>query len=313
MGQTITTDSKTGGIIVALLAVFTSLGMTHLWHLLTFFYHQSRAKGSPNDGLFLHQQALLRTLPTPSSLMADSMKLWLAWRRVSDHALTRSFAHLLIALLFAMGSLTVSIFSSSIVSSSNLEVLVQSPHCGMLDGSGNGSWESYLSSTAAAAKAYAPDCYQPGSLPAQCNAFLRPNIPFKAQVVQCPFEDKICASSAISLDSGLIDINDAFGLNLEEADRIKYRRKTVCTILSLDGYTRTRNATREDSTGRLLFNGEEVIEYLYGTIKSGGYMGQSTFTGNVSHDFLSTTTTNWQFKESYYSLIPELQRNDADV
>ena len=39
MGQTITTDARTGAFVVALLAVVTNLGMAHLWHILTFIYH----------------------------------------------------------------------------------------------------------------------------------------------------------------------------------------------------------------------------------------------------------------------------------
>lgn len=59
-GDTITTDSQTGATIIALLAVITSLGLTHLWHLLTFAHHQLRADGNTHDGFFRQQQALLR-------------------------------------------------------------------------------------------------------------------------------------------------------------------------------------------------------------------------------------------------------------
>ena len=31
MGQTITTDAKTGRVVIALLAVLTALGMSHVW------------------------------------------------------------------------------------------------------------------------------------------------------------------------------------------------------------------------------------------------------------------------------------------
>jgi hypothetical protein len=265
MGQTITTDAKTGSIIVALLAVITSLGMTHLWHLLTFFFHQSRANGRPRDGLFRHQQAILRTLPTPSSMMADSVKLWYAWRGVSDRALGRSLAHISVAFLFAAASLMVSIYSSSIVDNTNLEVLVQSPHCGRI-GFSDGSfpdWNAYFSAVFSAAKDYTPDCYKDGSLPIKCNVFSRPKIDFKTEVVPCPFDDKMCSSPAIEFDSGLVDLNDALGMNLRDSDRIQYRRKNTCTILPLEGYTRVTPAYSETS-GSPLLPEEEVVEYLYG-------------------------------------------------
>jgi hypothetical protein len=76
-------------------------------------------------------------------------------------------------------------------------------------------------------------------------------------MVPCPFDDKICASTGVEFDSGLIDLNDAFGLNIVNSERIQFRRRTTCSILQQEGYTKVRN----DSTG-----GEgQVVEYLYGT------------------------------------------------
>lgn len=288
MGQTITTDSNTGAIVIALLAVTTSLGMTHLWHLLTFAYHQIRANGRPSNGFSRHQQVLLRTLPTPSALMADSLKLWLAWRRVSEHTLARSLLYTSTALIFALGSLAVSTLSSYVVSSSNLEVLVQSPYCGMLNWTAN-NWENYKAVSEEASESYASSCYRNGSLPSQCNVFIRPNIPFTTKEVDCPFKEKICASSAISLDSGLLDLNNAFGTNFEDPDRIQYRRKSTCAVLSLDGYTMVRNGSiHEVLYDRPVFPGEEFVHYQYGVRRNSGYPHiQSLLTANTSRDYMS--------------------------
>lgn len=265
MGQTITTDAKSGAIVVALLAVITSLGMTHLWHLLTFIFHQSRANGRPRDGLFRHQQAILRTLPTPSSMMADSVMLWYAWRGVSERALGRSLAQISIAFLFAAASLVASIYSSWIVENSNLEVLVQSPHCGSPNiSTAIGNFHSFLNPISAAAEEYAMACYKKnGSLPSRCNIFSRPTVDSTTTEVPCPFDDKMCASPAIALDSGLVDVNVAFGLNLGDADRILYQRKTTCAILPLEGYTKVTTVSSDRSTPPSSGQGQ-LTEYLYG-------------------------------------------------
>jgi len=55
IGQTITIDSTTGSIFIALLAVITSLAMIHLWHITIFIYYQARADGIISDGLFRHK------------------------------------------------------------------------------------------------------------------------------------------------------------------------------------------------------------------------------------------------------------------
>jgi hypothetical protein len=75
MRKTITTDIRTGVIIIALLAVMSNFGKfqdkqaklsltcslcpgtSHLWNLIVFALHQARASGHPTDGLFRQQQA----------------------------------------------------------------------------------------------------------------------------------------------------------------------------------------------------------------------------------------------------------------
>jgi hypothetical protein len=133
MGRTITADIQTGTVVVALLAILASLATSHVWNLITFLCHQLRGDDLPADGLFRRQQALLRTLPTPSSLLADWVKLWWAWRTKTQRAFVRSFAHFILALMFVAATIAVGVFSSYIVSSTNLEVLVSSPLCRPLD------------------------------------------------------------------------------------------------------------------------------------------------------------------------------------
>lgn len=287
MGQTITTDSQTGTVVIALLAVVASLGMTHLWHLFTFFYYQFRAK-SLGDGLFRHQQALLRTLPSPGTLVADSFKLWMAWKGTSDRALIQSLTHMSTALLFAAGSVLVSTFSSSMIVSSNTVVRVESPHCGLLDW--DAIWISYPNSVTAASESYGPSCYQNGSLPSQCNVFFRPNVPFTTEVVPCPFQEHMCASQAVALDSGLIDLN-SLGVDLENTSQVRLRRRTTCAVLPLEGYTEIANASDNPrSIGRPPLPDEKFIKYLYGTYQVGDpaynfTFGQSLLTSNVSYKF----------------------------
>jgi hypothetical protein len=287
MGQTITTDSRSGALVIALLAVITSLGLTHLWHLLTFFCYQVRADGVPNDGLFRQQQALLRTLPTPSTFSADLIKLWFAWRKVSQKAFLRSSLGVSIAVLYIMVSLVVSIFSSYVVSSLNLEVLVSSPHCGMLDP--EAWWTSYGSTIRAATESYGPECYRSNGLPSRCNIYTRPNIPFTTESIPCPFDERMCTVPAVAFDSGLIDMRDTFGINLEEKDRVQYRKRTSCAILPLDGHTRVADTSSMAvlKAGRPALPNETYLLYTYG---QNPYEGPEGFTFGHSLFYSNITT-----------------------
>lgn len=57
MGQIITTTTRTGAIIVAIIAILTTIGIGHLWNLVIFAYHQMRIDKSPTDGLYRQQRS----------------------------------------------------------------------------------------------------------------------------------------------------------------------------------------------------------------------------------------------------------------
>lgn len=87
MGKTLTTDSRSGAIVIALLAGICALGLTHLWNLLVFGYHQLRADGRARDGLFRQQQSLYRY--QQSHLQAQYMKLTLSSKLKLEHIFSR--------------------------------------------------------------------------------------------------------------------------------------------------------------------------------------------------------------------------------
>jgi hypothetical protein len=216
-----------------------------LWSILLFISHQIRATGRPSDGLFRQQQALLRTLLSPSSLMAESTKLWWYWRRKNNKVLTRSLVQLFLATSCTVSFIVAGIASSFVVTSSDLEVLVQSPFCGIVNHSAPAEVGlSYVIAVSAVSDPYAQECYRnQTTLPARCKAYVHSRVDFTTEKAACPFDVKFCGastlgnSSAIALDSGLVDINAAFGFNLPEKDRVKYRRRTTCAILPLEGRT----------------------------------------------------------------------------
>ncbi|KAF2269743.1 hypothetical protein CC78DRAFT_574610 [Lojkania enalia] len=297
MGQTITTDMQTGNLIVALLAVLTTLGTTHWWNLLMFAYHQFRADGRSADGLFRQQQALLRTLPAPSSLMADWIKLWWVWRK-ADRAFARSYLQMLLGLIFAVGTVAAGIFTSYVVSSANTQILVQSPFCAaprldrifsIVEREDIDAPVSYQANIGAAARAYAQDCYQNSTiLPQRCSGFTRPNIPFTANRIECPFPG-MCVDiemPGLQFDSGLVDFNDGFGMNLKSSDRVKFRKRTTCAQLRADDHYIIVNASDyyEPFTP-----GEEVMILFYGQNKMIDFPNatdyQSLFMSNITTQF----------------------------
>lgn len=50
-------------------------------------------------------------------------------------------------------------------------------------------------------------------------------------------------SAAVAVDSGLVDVNTALGLNLGTKDRVKFRRRSTCGVLPLEGHTTVKKET----------------------------------------------------------------------
>jgi len=282
MGRTITTDIRTSTVIIALLAVMSTIGATHLWNLLLFALHQHRASGDPQDALFRQQQTLLRTLPAPGSFLTEAMKLWWIWRRKHGRVFLRCLFPALISLLFATSTLTASVFSSAIISSSDIEVLVDSPYCGFRNftryylGPAPGE-RNYVSTYERAGLAYAQDCYKDSrASQSGCKrVYIQPRIPFTLEDTTCPFAEKMCAvngSSAVAMDSGLLDMNKHFGFNLGSNNGVNFRRRTTCSVLPRNDYVTVSNVSDLPDIvvegmldqPRFNFPGEQVEALLYG-------------------------------------------------
>jgi len=278
-GSIITTDTRTGTFVVALLAVITTFGATHLWNLIVFFCHQMRARGHASDprladGLHRQQQALLRTQPTSSALVSEWLKLWWAWRRRVKRPFLRSLPQLLLGILFTIATLAVSLSTSYIVSGvDGVQVLVQSPLCGPTEtiferknGSTNPAGADYTSGILTAAVNYAKDCYSEGTVPHKCTAFIRPRIKSSRERVACPFQRDLCAkigSPAVALDS-FVDLNSDLGMNLPSRDRVKFRRKTTCGLINTAG----RYAFNETADSTQLYLGKRKHSPNNWTIQS---------------------------------------------
>lgn len=92
---------------------------------------------------------------------------------------------------------------------------------------------------------YAEACYQDfpeEAIPEACRVTIQPNIPFSNKRVVCPFDPSMCIdmeNPGIEFDSGLVDLNAGFGMNLAPKDRVKYRRKTSCAILDIQNRSET--------------------------------------------------------------------------
>jgi hypothetical protein len=177
--------------------------------------------------------------------MADTVKLWWAWRKNTERAFLRSLILVILALVFVVTTIVASIFSSLIVTTGSIEVLVDSPFCGGISNRGMVSTTSvgvrisdqFTSSIHKLAPSWAETCYRNSSLPKICDFLVQPSIPLTVRDAPCPFPNTTWCNTteAVSVDTGLLDVTKTFGLNLRADERVQFRRKTTCSILPIEG------------------------------------------------------------------------------
>ncbi|KAL5374349.1 hypothetical protein DPSP01_012021 [Paraphaeosphaeria sporulosa] len=335
MGQTLTVDSSVANVVVALLAICTSIGTAQLFNLAIFLYHQLRAHGQPSDGLYWQQQALLRTLPTPTAFVADYMKLWWSWRTKSKKALMRSWIAAVIVLCYAIASIAAGISTSYAVDTTNLEVLVDSSLCRLVDvpklaADANASL-AFATGMIPYIHTYTQNCYQnTTTAPATCrNMYIQPKVPLTVEQASCPWQPSLCLDGerpAISMDSGLLDVSATFGWNLKARDNLWVRRRTTCNVLPLEGREKKVNlSSLSDTLGFEPLPNEQGYAYLFGNYtdippemhpeylykasllfanRTKTYGSISTITRAHSNSFM--WGLNWR-------TLDEMNRTDADV
>ncbi|KAF2638963.1 hypothetical protein P280DRAFT_67807 [Massarina eburnea CBS 473.64] len=328
MGQTYTVESQTGMVIVALLTILASVASAQFWNLSTFLIHQKRAHGDPSDGLFSQHQVLLRTMPTPTAFLSDSLKLSWRWKSKISHSFLQTSLLLAFAIFSAIAAIAAGISTSYTIDSSNIEVLVKSPLCGRVNYTKiytDRSTSTLLASLSESIQTYAARCYQNvPSLPAWChNTFSHPNISFTAVPAPCPWNTSMCAAGkepALALDSGFVDMRIHFGLNVQVKDTVKFRRKTVCNVLPREGRIYLRDAAYWEDSG---FSNYSRTSLEYGTYRNtpaamrpeatfaqppalSEY--QATFQVDAIGGFLHSNNVSIGIEP-----LPEMQRDDADV
>jgi hypothetical protein len=301
MSSTITTDSQTGTVVVALLAILSTLATTHLWSLVIFVHHQLRTHNRPADALFRQQQVLLRSNPAPTSFLIEWTKLYWTWRKRTHRVFYRSIGQLLIALGFAILSVLAGIFSSYILTSSNITVLVKGALCGPLNTEPTVSGfsyayfdglSSYLSMVDDRSVPFAQECFQNTTkLPVRCGAFIQPRINLEPKREKCPFDASVCINHdypAVSIDSGLVNTNDYFGWNMQPEDHVKYRRKVTCGILDTERRTMIVNASDFPFHSRRPLPGEQFSVVSFGDLRNGDAFPNITFPQSLAESNISS-------------------------
>lgn len=267
LGATITVTATTGVILAAFIAIFVNLAVGNLWNLVAYAVHQARATGSQCHPMLRQQQVILKNNTSPLTAGTRLAQLMWAWPWRSQRTVFRG-SLLLTALTFlcALGGVVAGIFASSIVATTDIEVLLSTPNCGFWQEDGlplgavlGQKWDNdtnrFYQQEVGDSRTYARSCYNASSLKT-CNTFVRPTIDWTTRYdTPCPF-DGMCIGASMEMDTGLINSNHVLGINFPEKDQFEFRRVTTCAPVVQDGYVTTENST--------IIPGDQILYYNYG-------------------------------------------------
>jgi hypothetical protein len=247
LGSTLTLRRSDGSLLIAFVALFTTIVGTQLWKILAFFLHRYFSTNRSQDALHHQRQIILRNSTSPMRTLAALIKMAAAWKKSSApvHPFKRLFPLVAVAFVISIALAAASGFSSLVARGS--EVLVDGTNCGFIKGSDfldnltaiTELLDPYQARQTEQAADYAQRCYESKSSSNECSTFVRPALPVSVTSdAACPFDVEICAtpSSNLILDTGYLDSLSHLGLNWPAASRFQMRYQLQCAPLVTAGF-----------------------------------------------------------------------------
>ena len=302
-GGTITLTLRDGSILISFFALFVRLVGSHLWSIFCYLLHQWRSKQGNRDAFHHQHQALLRN----SSSAATTLWLWLkvgwAWRSETLHPMLHSLAFVVMGMLYVAAFGIAGLFSSRIVMTDQ-SVLVRSNVCGswpLSDQLAKSNFNNFSSPPAVLQEeesyaintryditeclAYVQDCYPvadpgcEGYIVAALNQTINKN-------ASCPFDDSLCLTEAIEIDTGYLDSAIDLGINAKPEDRVWYRKVISCAVLSTDSSFAT-SEVGPDPDNAAVYPDSDNMYFWYGPDMQGDNftISFSNYTTNGAFDY----------------------------
>ncbi|KAI0441135.1 hypothetical protein F4803DRAFT_563304 [Xylaria telfairii] len=238
-GATITIPSSSASLLVAFLAVFLSLTASHLWRLTAYVIYCWRHDADQIESRPLRRQQQVVFKSDMSAVSAALLLGEMMWiNRSKPAALRDSYLPILLSITCAALGITLSLISSKIISTSpSTEFLLIAHGCFSFDIDRVASFDdatlvgSELATILKTSTIYAQRCYNTTNVE-ECS-------PFAATIhwttnweAPCPFNETMCLSPAMQLDTGLLNSNTILGVNSPAKDQIEFRKVTTCAPIT---------------------------------------------------------------------------------
>jgi hypothetical protein len=262
-GATITVTSTNGAVVVAFQALFVAFAGQHLWGLICFAWYQYRMTDGSKRALEHQQDVALRNNASPPQTLWHFVLIAWSWRGHTERWWVLGVLPIGVPLALTTLVVVAGIWSSTIVKTTNVDVLIRGSDCGLWKLPDEQAFKDqaeymiennkYIRNLAEFSKQYERACYyKPPGLEAEtCKAFTTPSIPYLTSLnASCPFDKSVCTFPGpdnLEMDTLLIDTNKVLGINTNKHN-LDFRKSTVCAPIKPDIFTTT---TSYDRVGRI--------------------------------------------------------------
>ncbi|KAJ8105583.1 hypothetical protein OPT61_g10087 [Boeremia exigua] len=260
---TLTLPNEWGLILGSFFAMFIALSGSYLWDTVSFLIHQLNASSKAQDESYHQLQLVLRNTDNEGAFITQLSKLAWVHRKSKTKAYYKSLGLILFASIFSLVFALVGGFFTGFIASEHGTVLSVSRHCGFfqeptLNGNVLGfnltDFYSYSEdqlyeyfntitvmhrTVLRRSAAYSRSCYgRFGDNSTACGNYLRPTLPYSiTRDVPCPFNDKVCNGTALSLDTGALRSDTDLGISTRPGDALSVRKVLTCAPISGESYT----------------------------------------------------------------------------
>jgi hypothetical protein len=257
----LTLPSQWALVLVGFFTLFITIIGGYLWGTIAFVIHQVNSSSKPQLSSYHQLQLILRNTESDASFISHLSRIAWAHRHGGSKIYCKSVVLCLFASLYALVFALGGGFSSKIIVARDPSVLTIDRHCGWLQEPtflnppeptidtiysipGAQLYEYInvvtvmLRNAFRRSASHSRSCYgHLGEKSTACNNFVQPTLPYTInRDVTCPFNEKACNGTAISLDTGRLRSDIHLGVNTRPEDALSMRKVLTCVPLAGEKY-----------------------------------------------------------------------------
>lgn len=274
-GATLTTTKQDGNILIAFLALFVAAAGKSFWRISCLALHRYHSSRQPEDTLFHQRQVVLRNAETPEFALWNFIIMLKTWRNRASRPYKRLILYILFTIAIFAAYNAASLFSSQVTADTASEVLLTGKDCRAPwkpdDMSGTEFRQSYdvwgfRQNTAVLN--YAQKCYMNLDNEDDCRHYVKPKVDMQVtRNASCPFDDKMCKTGSVIVDTGMLNSNTHLGINMPDESQFSIRTVSQCAPIISESYTSVVNQTKYPDVPLLRFHYGNYTNPVNGSIK----------------------------------------------